>query len=111
MSTIKRKPYLKPFLTLCCLFILASLFYSCTTFRAGINPETQQWQVYDNGGFLVGRQSTFSIKHSFLGEDNVLHEYWITRNSDEKVDAQERLIQMLMEMSAQNYALKANIAK
>lgn len=82
------------------LLLLAS---SCTLYEAHITlPDGSNLSVSDNGGFLVGRASKFDISQERLMDDNSLVRTTLSRNSDEKVDAQARMMELLFQMALKN---------
>jgi len=77
----------------------ALLFLSgCTTFKVATGEGDARVVVETSGAPLVSRQDDWSVVHTWLDEDNVLHELRIERWTEENAAAQERLIQQAFEL-------------
>lgn len=77
----------------------------CANFRPVFDvydPITGQQVLHTAGGVLFSRKDSFVIKHEWLDENNVLHEYSITRNTDEKADAQVEMLRMMQQLILQS---------
>lgn len=80
------------------LTVALILLAGCADFRPVFDvydPITGQLVLHTAGGVMFSRRDSFVIKHEWLDENNVLHEYSITRNTDEKADAQVEALRIL----------------
>jgi len=80
------------------------LLTGCANFRPVFDvfdPVTGQPVLHTAGGVLFSRKDAFTIRHEWLDEANILHEYTITRNTDEKADAQVEMLRILRDALTQ----------
>lgn len=56
-------------------------------------------EVIEKGAPLLSRKSTFTISHTWLDKDNILHEERITRGVDENADEQLRAMELVRDLA------------
>ena len=83
------------------IFLLTLLFLAsgCTSFEV-IDPATGQTMVKSTGAPFLTRRDGFSIRREWLDEDNMLHSFEVSRNTDENADAQVRALELVKEAFA-----------
>lgn len=56
-------------------------------------------EVKETGAPLISRTGSFTIRHEWLGPDNVLHEESVTRGIDENASAQLEMVKLMRELA------------
>ena len=77
------------------------LLGGCTSFRATVYRAdgTTVREVIERGAPLLSRKASFTIRHEWLDENNVLHEETIIRGVDENADGQFRALELVRDLA------------
>lgn len=113
MQTLQRNRAFLAFWTIALAALLAILCSGCTTWSIeGIEPKTNQvvWRVSETGAPLVTRTASMVIVHEWMNEETgTLHQITVSRNTDEKTDAQAAFMEALLKAAVSSGALTGGV--